>query len=145
MSRSAVVSRTELGLAELQLSQEGHLYIPDGLFGGGETTQRRTTSESPMVMGRYPSSLVEANRTGNISVHVLSTLENLQRDIQEVIDAMTQFRYMLAWEFDGLSGSWQCEKADWALGESGTLNARFLEGHNQIIHFTVPHNRISGF
>jgi hypothetical protein len=145
MSRSIVVSRTELGLAEFQLSQEGHLYLPDGTFTLGETTQRRATSESPMVKGRYPSSLVEANRTGNISVHVLSTLADLQADIQEVIDAMTQFKYMLAWEFDGLSGVWQCEKADWAVGEAGALNARFLEGHNQIIHFTVPHNRISGF
>ena len=145
MSRSVVVSRTELGLGNLQLSEAGRYYLPDGTFGGGETAQRRVTFEGPQVNGRYPSSIVEGSRSGNITVHVLSNLANLQVDVQEVIAAMTQFRYMLVWQFDGLGGTWQCEKADWALGEAGTLDAKLLEIHTQKIHFTVPHNRISGF
>ena len=145
MSRSVVVSRTELGLADLQLSQLGRFYLPDGTFGGGQTTQTRITNEGPQVKGRYASSIVEGGRSGNISVHVVSSLATLQADVQEVINAMTQFRYMLAWKFDGLSGTWQCEKADWALGESGTLDTDFLLINTQIIHFVVPHNRISGF
>lgn len=145
MSRSILVTRTELGLANLQLSQEGLYYLPDGSFGPGETSQRRVTSESPQVNGRYPSSIIEGSRSGNVSVHVLSDLSNLQANVQTVITAMTQFRYTLAWQFDGLSGTWQCEKADWSLGESGTLDVRFLEVHTQKIHFVVPHNRISGF
>lgn len=145
MSRSILITRTELGLANLQMSQNGRYYLPDGTFGGGETAQRRVTSESPMVKGRYPSSLVEGSRTGNMSVHVISTLANIQADVKEVIDAMTQFRYMLAWQYDGLSGTWQCEKADWALGDAGTLEAKLLLLNTQILHFTVPHNRISGF
>lgn len=145
MSRSVLVSRTELGLSDLQLSQSGLYYLPDGTFGGGETAQTRVTSESPQVKGRYPSSIVEGSRTGNMSVHVVSDIENLQAAVQAVIDAMTQFRYMLAWQFDGLSGTWQCEKADWALGLSGTLDAKFLQINTQIVHFVVPHNRISGF
>jgi len=145
MSRSVIVSRTSLGLENLQLSQFGRYYLPDGTFGGGETAQRRVTSESPQVKGRYPSSLIEGGRTGNISVHVVSDLANLQEYVKEVIDAMTQFRFMLEWQFDGLSGIWQCEKCDWALGESGTLDASHLQINSQIIHFTVPHNRISGF
>lgn len=145
MSRSVIVSRTLLGLDDLQLSQKDRFYLPDGTFGGGETAQRRITSESPQVKGRYPSSLVEGNRTGNLSVHVVATEETLQNEVQIVIDAMTQFMYQLAWNFDGLSGLWQCEAADWALGESGTLDAKFLKLNTQIIHFVVPHNRISGF
>ncbi len=145
MSRSVIVSRTSLALADLQLSQAGKYYLPDGTFGGGETAQRRTTSDSPQVKGSYSSSLVEGARSGNISVHVVSTLALLQTEIQTVIDAMSQFRYTLTWTFDGLTGVWQCEKADWALGESGTLDVKFLQINTQIIHFTVPHNRISGF
>jgi hypothetical protein len=145
MSRVVVVSRTELGLADLPLEQDGKYYIPDGTFGGGEVGHRRVTSESPMVKGRYPSSIIEADRVGNVAVHVISTEANLQADCQTVIDAMTQFRYLLSWQWDGLSGVWQCETADWALGQSGVLDQRFLEIHTQIVYFTVPYNRISGF
>ncbi len=145
MSRSVLVTRTDLGLGTLQLSQEGRFYLPDGTFGAGETAQRRITAESPQVKGRYPSSIIEGSRTGNISVHVLADLSTLQADVQEVIDAMTQFRFMLAWQFDGLSGTWQCEACDWALGEAGTLDVKHLEINTQIVHFVVPHNRISGF
>lgn len=145
MSRSAKVSRESLGLDDLQLSQLGLYYLPDGTFGGGETTQTRVTSEGPQVKGRYPSSITEGSRTGNISVHVIATEETLQDKIQVVVDAMTQFMYMLDWKFDGLSGLWQCEKADWSLGASGTLDAAHLEINTQIVHFVVPHNRISGF
>lgn len=145
MSRSVLVARTQLGLGNLQLSQQGLYYLPDGTFGGGETAQSRVTSEGPQVKGRYPSSIVEGSRTGNMSVHVLSTLAQIQADVKVVIDAMTQFRYMLVWQFDGLSGTWQCETADWALGESGTIDSGFLQVNTQIVHFTIPHNRISGF
>lgn len=145
MSRSILVSRTSLGLSNLQLSEAGRFYLPDGTFSTGETSQNRKTSESPQVKGRYPSSIIEASRTGNVSVHVISTLASLQNDVEEVIGAMTQFRYVLVWQFNGLGGTWQCEKSDWTLGESGVVNAKFLEINTQIVHFTVPHNRISGF
>ena len=145
MSRSVIVSRKELGLSNLQLSQANKYYLPEGTFGPGDTTQRRTTSESPMVKGRYPSRIIEASRVGNLGVHVISTLANLQAECQTVINAMTQFRYTLDWQWDGLHGSWQCETADWALGQSGILKEDFLQINTQIIYFTVPHNRISGF
>lgn len=145
MSRSILVSRTSLSLPDLQLSQKDLYYLPDGSFNAGQTTQSRKTHESPQVKGRYPSNIIEGGRTGNVSVHVIADEATLQPKLQAVIDAMEQFRYMLTWKFDGLSGVWQCEKADWALGEGGVLHVKFLEIHTQIIHFTVPHNRISGF
>lgn len=145
MSESILVSRTSLGLADLQLSQTGKYYLPDVTFGTGETGHTRITNESPQVRGRYASSIVEGSRSANISVHVLSTILNLQNDIQEVIDAMSQFKYLLAWQFHGLSGVWQCEKADWALGQAGVIDIDLLQVDTQIVHFVVPHNRISGF
>lgn len=145
MSRSVIVSRESLGLEALQLSQADLYYLPDGTFGGGQTSQRQTIGESPQVKGSYPSSSVEASRSGNMSVHVFGTEETLQDNIQAVIDAMTQFMYMLDWKFDGLSGLWQCWASSWELGESGTLDAKFLKLNTQIVHFVIPHNRISGF
>lgn len=129
----------------MQLWQPGRYVIPDGTFGGGETSQRRVTSESPQVNGRYASSIVEGSRTGNLSVHVIADRDTLQAEVQLLIDAMSQFRYTLTWEFDGLGGVWQCEQSDWALGESGTLDAVHLKLNTQIVHFVIPHNRISGF
>lgn len=145
MSRSLLVTRTLLSLPNLQLSELGRFYLPDGTFGGGETAQKRTTSESPQVKGRYASSIVEGSRSGNISVHVVAEEDTLQDEVQLVIDAMTQFMYHLQWQFDGLSGVWRCEAADWSLGASGTLDTLHLKYNTQIIHFVVPHNRISGF
>lgn len=145
-NRSILVARTALGLGNLQLWQSGKYILPEGTFGAGEMTQRRITSESPMVAGRYASSIVEGQRFGNISVHVLSPNEaSLQSYVQEVITAMTQFRYTLAWQWRGLSGTWQCEKADWALGETGILHEGWLKVNSQAINFTVPHRRVSGF
>ena len=129
MSRSVVVSRTELGLADLQLEQVNKYYIPDGTFGTGETGHRRVTSDSPMVKGRYPSSIVEADRVGNVGVHVISTEANIQADCLVVVAAMTQSRFMLGWSWDGLSGTWQCETSDYALGQSGVIDVKFLKLH----------------
>lgn len=145
MSKSVLVSRASLGLDYLQLSQRGRFYLPDGTFGGGETTQKRETSEAPQVKGRYPSSITEGGRTGNVSVHVIATEETLQDEVELVVNAMTQFMYTLIWHWNGLRGVWQCEKADWSLGASGTLDAAHLEVFTQIVHFVVPHNRLSGF
>lgn len=146
MSRSVIVTRKSLGLSSLQLWQVGKFYLPEGTFGPGETAQRRLTSESPMVAGRYAYSIVEDQRMGNLAVHVMAPSEGtLAARVQEVVTAMTQFRYALTWQWNGLSGSWQCESADWALGQSGILDEDWLAGNQQAVFFTVPHLRVSGF
>lgn len=146
MSRSVLVNRAGLALGNLQLWQPGKFYLPDGTFGPGETAQRRVTSESPMVAGRYASAIVEAQRTGNLAVHVMSPTEvGLQALVQEVVTALTQFRFTLAWQWNGLSGTWQCEAADWTLGTSAILDEEWLAVNNQAVYFVVPHRRVSGF
>lgn len=146
MSRSVLVNRVGLGLDNLQLWEQGKFYLPDGTFGGGETTQRRGTSESPMVKGRYAYSIVEGQRQGVLAVHVVAPdVSALQARVQEVVTALTQFRFTLAWQWNGLSGTWQCEAADWALGQSGVLDEEWLAGDQQAVFFTVPHRRVSGF
>jgi hypothetical protein len=145
MSRSILVNRASLGLGNLQLWQRGKYILPDGTFGPGETAQRREFAESPMVAGRYASSIVEGQRTATMAVHVISATEvGLQGLVQEVITAMTQFRFTMAWQWNGLSGTWQCECADWTLGTSAILDEEWLAVNNQAVYFTVPHRRVSG-
>ncbi|MGV8972721.1 MAG: hypothetical protein ACOH10_10400 [Rhodoglobus sp.] len=145
MSRSVLVDRTALSLPVLQLWQPGKFYLPDGTFGPGETAQRRETTSSPMVRGRYASSIVEDQRMANVGVHVMSATEiGLQPLVMEVIAALTQFRYSLTWQWNGLSGTWACESADWALGLSGIIDEEWLAVDNQAVFFTVPHRRVSG-
>lgn len=146
MSRSVLINRAGLGLGNLQLWAPPTYITPDGVFGSGQTVQRRVTSESPMVGGRYASSIVEDQRVGNLAVHVGSPNEaGLQALVQTVITAMTQFRYTLAWQWGGLSGTWQCEAGDWMLGTGGMLDEEWLADHQQAVYFTVPHRRVSGF
>lgn len=145
MIRSVLITRTDLGLSPLQLWQPGKFLLPDNTFGGGPTTQRRVTSESPMVKGRYASGIVEGQRTGGIAVHVIAgTSEGVQPLVEEVVAALTQFRFTLAWQWNGLSGSWQCEAADWAPGSSSGVLDLWLKWHNQQLFFVVPHRRLTG-
>ena len=144
MIRSIVVTRTELGLGNLELWQPGKYVVPDGTFGGGQTTQRRVTSTSPLVKGRYASSIVEDQRVASLAVHVIAANEaGMNAPSMDLIYALTQFRYTLVWYWNGLSGTWQCEAADWAAGSSGVLDSWSAACHNELF-FTIPHRRISG-
>lgn len=144
--RSIIVSRTELGLPDLQLWQAGKYILPEGTFGPGEAAFNRVTTEGPLFKGRHAVSIVEGQRTANLGVHVMAdVIEDLQPRCKEVVDALTQFRYMLQWQWNGLGGVWQCETADWAPGEGGIINEGWLKHHNQPLYFTVPHRRVSGF
>src|SRR6478736_2869328 len=127
MARSVIVSRTYLGLADLQLWQAGKYILPEETFGPGQQTFRRKSSDSGQALGRSTTTIIEASRTASMLVHVLSDADNLQDDVMAVIDAMTQFRFLLQWQWNALGGTWQCEAADYALSDAGTINDGWLK------------------
>lgn len=143
--RSVLVTRTDLGLEPLQLWQNGKFILPEGTFGGGLTQQRRSTTENNIVKGRYATAIVEAQRTANMGVHVLAwDIDEIQPLVEEVIEALTQFRFQLTWQWNGLGGVWSCEAADWAVGAAGIIDEGWLKVHSQPLFFTIPHRRVSG-
>lgn len=144
--RSILVDRDSLSLAPLQVWQTGKFILPEGTFGGGSTGQRRKTTESDIVRGSYSTAIVEGQRTGNVSVHIFgNATDTLQDLVMEVITAFTQFRYTLAWQYNGLAGTWQCEAADYDLGQSGgIIDEGWLSANSQAINFSIPHNRLTG-
>ena len=143
--RSVIVTRTDLGLEPLQLWQVGKFILPEGTFGAGQTQQRRSTTENNLVKGRYATAIVEGQRSANMGVHCMAyDIDDIQPLVEEVIAALTQFRFQLTWQWNGLGGVWACEAADWAVGEAGIINEGWLKVNNQPLYFVLPHRRVSG-
>ena len=144
--RSVLVTRTLLELPDLQLWQTGKYFLPEGTFGPGETSQNAETVSNALVKGAYPTLSAEGERVGNIGVHVQAQVDSdLQPRVEEVINAMTQFMFILTWNYGNkLGGVWRCRAGDWALGQQGIIDEPWLKAIQQTVYFTVPHNRISG-
>lgn len=143
--RSTIVTREYLGLGDLQLWQDGKFILPEGTFGAGQTGQKRITAENNLVKGRYATSIVEGQRSANLSVHVLAyAIDDLQPLVEEVIAALTQFDFTLQYQWGGLGGTWQCEAADWMVGEAGVINEGWLKVFSQPLYFVIPHRRLTG-
>lgn len=148
--RAVAVSRTLLGLPDLQLWQTDPLtyVLPENTFNMGEQTEKRLTTDNELTIGRHMTAAAESTRMGQLTVHCFGTEITLQDNMLVVLNALRQFRYVLEYQWGPLSGTWQCEKADYALGVNGQVEdiwiARNNDLYSQAIVFTIPHIRLAG-
>lgn len=147
MSRSLVVTGGTSGTA-LQLHQPGVSFLLEGTFSTGQQQRRRKTTESDVVKGRYATAIVEAQRVGTVGVAVQALTDGeLQPRLDAILAIVSEFRFSLAWQYDGLSGTWTCEAADYALGSSnGVMDEFWLQGAPivQTLYLSIPHRRLTG-
>lgn len=156
--RSMVVTGGTSG-ASLQLHQPGVSFLLEGTFSTGQQQRRRVTTESNVVAGRYATSIVEGQRVGTVGVAVQAFQSaQLQPRMQAILAIVSEFRFSLAWQYDGLSGTWTCEAADYAFGDqSGTVDEFWLEPPSandttvyaqapivQTLYLSIPHRRLTG-
>lgn len=139
MSRSLLVSRDELSLADLQLWAPPTFLLPEGGFAIGAQTHRRETITSPFTPGRFLIGLVPDVQVNRLVVQVRgSSGSDLRSLVGTVLAAFTQTSYTVTSNYDGLIGSWDCEPADYSVGAEGVVDEFDLSFYEQAVTLLFP-------
>lgn len=128
LNLTAIVTRTELGLGDLDLNDEVNFQFGRGIE-VGRLTWRKDVVTSPYVHGRFPVREVKDAVESKITIYVLGTDHaTLSTNIGVLIGAFTeQYQYELQIIVEGQSYSWLCERADYEVAfATETFNAIFV-------------------
>lgn len=132
---SVLVSRTLLGLADLEINDFENYYVASQ-FLGANAGWNRTQIGAPWTDGT-----VTVNRTRQMVNEPLAVevfggdLEDVKNNVAELLDAFAQDAFTIDVTMDGFEyAKYQCEAAD---VQHGWVGARFIEGQVQIV-FSVP-------
>lgn len=124
MTFAAAVSRDELELADLSLSDPGVYEARENSIGVAGVRHRRVTVQSPYVPGRALVGSVPDVVDSSLTVLVFGASHaELANRVGAVIAAFTQFTYVLTFTHDTAITSWRCEAADWTVGDQGVLDS----------------------
>lgn len=129
MSLSVWVTRTELGLADLQLNQLPYK-VSD--WDPGQQAWRRTWVDSQMVHGRVLLHAAKEVRFGALDLLVAGdTQAGRDTNRTALTNAFSQFDYEVRRDIDGHVQAWRCEPADWLFGE------RYVEHQREFQRVTL--------
>ena len=146
VSLSVVVTRalTDPPAADLELEQPGiYKVVRDGL-GPGAMSWRRQEVTSPNTHGSFLVGAVKEQMTAPlvIRVHATTTLLLTQR-LETIVDAFSQFTYQITETIDGVVwGKYQCDCADFAVGDQGTIRSLDMLSYVQPITLSIPRRPI---
>lgn len=137
---SASVSGPSVSLTVANTSDRYFPYIiPRNGIGPGAVSWRKNTVASPFSYGRFVVSQVQDVVTMSVAVRVRAASHDwMDYYVSQLVDAFEQFSYTFTYSIDGVSHSYQCEAADWAVGDSGQYDDLMGLSYNQIVTFTVP-------
>lgn len=115
ISLSVTISRSELGLSDLELN-DGTTYICTPEIEPGQITWRRERVQSPYVDGEFTVSRAKDDGEMRIIVDVLgATHSAIRTSIDTLIDAFTQSTFTLTIAIGGTTYAWTGEAADYAM------------------------------
>ncbi len=138
---SALVTRTELALAALQLETPNYCRVVE--HGPGTLQFRTTWVESPFAHGKYPTASVKELTRMPLRVRILGTTQaELSTRLDELYDCFSQFTYELTVSLNGTVHKWTCWSADITPGESGVFNKVFLHNFWQDVVLDIPRHPI---
>ena len=138
---------TPIGINYFDVSVEvpqGWLSINDGVIyrvhaesfaSGGATQFRRQRVQSPFVAGQFTVNAVEDIVEENVTVYVTGyDYVDLQDNVDNLIEAFSQFSYQMRVDTDSSRKIWNCDQADYSVSyDQVGLHNRLL-----IARFTVP-------
>lgn len=134
------ISRTELALSPLAFTPANGYFIQRNGFGPGEVSNRKTYVQSPYVIGQQLVHVVKDLATSSLTVRVQGSSHSDMIDKLEVLcEAFEQFNYTLTIVIDGISYVYDCDTADYAIGDGGQLDDMWLRSDTQLVTFDVPH------
>jgi hypothetical protein len=114
---TAVVTRTELGLENLDINDNLNYQLGRALR-IGSVTWRRESVTSPYVHGRIPVHEVKDAAESSLVVHCFGeTSAAAMTNLGVLLEAFTgQWDYSIALNVDGVNYQWRCERADYEVG-----------------------------
>lgn len=138
---TGTITRTELALADLAFQDAGVYQVVSA--GPGALGWRREVATSPYVHGETLVSAVKDVGRAPLVVRALGTsASQLDTRIAALVRAFEQFSYSITLTIDGVVKTWTCEPADYAPGDSGTLDKFGLMAKMQEIHFDIPRHPV---
>lgn len=134
-------------MSNLVIAPSAGYYIQRNGFGPGEVSHRRVQAESPYVAGKMLVHSVKDQQTGTLKIRVEgSSQSQLYSRMETLAEAFEQFSYTLSLYINGVLYSYQCDAADYAVGDNGQIDDLFLRSNMQMMTFQVAHKPIvSGF
>lgn len=125
---TALVSRDELALADLDINDEVNYRLAQQFRPGGVTWSKEFV-ESPFVHGRYVVGERKQSTEGSLGVFVTAdTHAALHTNVETLVDAFTEQRtYVLRLVVEGQDLRWKCERADYEVAfTTAHVNALYV-------------------
>lgn len=142
LTLSLTITRTELALSALELSDPGNGYEVISV-GPGSTSWRREVAKSPWVHGEALVSAVKDVGIAPLSVRVMGTsAAQKETRLGVLLAAFSQFLYTMTVTINGVGYAWACEPADWSVGEDGEFNKFFEMAHRSEVKLSIPRNPV---
>ena len=118
----------------LNLDDHENYIVAAESFASSATTWRRNQVQSPYVAGKFTASAIPDQVTENVTVYVLGESQTeLQINLANLIDAVSQIAFELQWSADNAVYIWQCDSADYTVDWiAANLYARQLSVKLQI-------------
>lgn len=110
---SALVSRTQLGLGNLDINDHTKYVLAGPLAFSGAVQWNRTQVEAPWVDGQITTERHRVNTTETLAVYVAgSSMADLDANLGTLIAAFQQDRFTFQLVVGGANHAWDCEAAD---------------------------------
>ena len=134
------ITRTWLSLSDLTIAASAGYYIQRDGFGPGETSFRRSEAESIYVNGKYMTHAVKDQQTSTLKIRVVgATQTELYSRMDTLAKAMEQFSFTLDITIGDKTFSYECDAADYAIGDGGQVQDIWARSSTQMMTFDVPH------
>lgn len=135
---SAAVTRTDLGLSNLNINDHDKYILSTTILGGSVAWQKNQVS-SPYVDGDITITRRRPTVIEPFEVYVYGTSgATLMTNTQALIDAFSQDSFSLSVTINGATRQYACETADYSLEYSHTKFA----SHMCTVRFQLPRNPI---
>lgn len=134
LSLNAKVTRTELGLGDLNINGSPYRIVGSTIFGGTQGWDRHTVS-SPFVDGDVVVRQRRTNVTEQLGIYVSGTdTANMFTNIRDLIWAFTQIRYTLQINIGNSVNQWDCMTADYSV----LVDTPHMVAKYGVVTFNIP-------
>lgn len=134
------ITRTELALPNLSLTNAEGYYVQRNGFGPGDVSFRRVYAQSPFVQGQFQVHAVKDLQHTTMKIRVEGVdNDDMWDKIQALTTAVEQFRFTLVFNINGQVFSYTCDTADYAIGDGGEVDDLWLRSDTQLVTLDIPH------
>jgi hypothetical protein len=123
----------------LNLDDHENYIVGSDSFAASAMQWRRNQVTSPYVAGKFTVGAVADQVTENVTVYVLGESQaELQINLANLIDAVSQVAFELSWTADNTSYTWSCDSADYTID---FINAN-LFARQLAVKLQIPRNPV---